>query len=132
MKLHFRLFSPSAPPLESSFESRRRRNEDELKSLFEALETLRSRFKEYEAELQRRIAKFQTDLHEKEDHHCCPVCLEDAESIFCCPNCGNSICGRCEERKLDFCPFCRSDFRIRPPTRNRFAERILKALSESR
>ena len=54
----------------------------------------------------------------------CPVCYGPPSAIFCCQRCDNMVCGGCLAR-LTGCPMCRQDFAERPPTRNKFAERLL-------
>ena len=55
----------------------------------------------------------------------CPICFEEPGEIYCCVECDNMVCGDCEKR-IKRCPMCRLDFGVKPPKRNRFAERILK------
>jgi hypothetical protein len=56
----------------------------------------------------------------------CPVCLVLPNEVYSCQECDNLVCGDCKP-KLKSCPSCRQSFEVRPPARNKLAERLIQA-----
>ena len=59
----------------------------------------------------------------------CPICVQIPGQIFCCAECDDWICGDCRGY-VRSCRNCQEDFVVRPPKRNRMAERLVEKLTK--